>query len=178
MGRTGPAAPPYRDDPDAVSLHTTPDDYDYDAPEISGLPPSYADSELGSAAPTVPILRHVPPPSSRTDHNKTVRMSRGKPQVCETQTVFDSRYDSDPVYLEEGIRELAKHAPNPLVYIMGHHKETVRRGDKKETKEITDFRIVLDMQRYLRPNFDDSDLSSMSLVTVENGEKTHRGTAL
>ncbi|KAF2727167.1 hypothetical protein EJ04DRAFT_517437 [Polyplosphaeria fusca] len=173
----GGTAPPYRDDPDAVSLHTTPDDYDYDAPEITGLPPSYADSEASSSA-AAPVLRHVPPPSSRMDHNNAVRLSGGKPQVCETQTVLDARYDSDPVYLEEGIRELAKQAPLPLVYIMGHHKETVKRGDKKETKSITDFRIVLNMQRCLKNNFDDSDTTWMTLRTVENGEKTHRGTIM
>lgn len=40
----------YRDDPeevDAVSMHTTPDDYDYeDAPEL----PSYSDSEAAASA--------------------------------------------------------------------------------------------------------------------------------
>ena len=77
MGRTAPAAPPYRDDPDAVSLHTTPDDYDYDAPEITGLPPSYADSEISSAAATAPVLRHVPPPRTRMDHNSVVKISGG-----------------------------------------------------------------------------------------------------
>lgn len=177
MGRTAPAAPPYRDDPDAVSLHTTPDDYDYDAPEISGLPPSYADSEI-SSAPAAPILRHVPPPSTRMDHNNVVKLSGGKPQVCETHTIQDSRYDTDPVYLEQAIRELAAQAPTPLVYIMGHHRETVKRGDKKETKDVTDFRIVINLQRCLRNNFDDSDASWMTLRTVENGEKTHRGTIL
>jgi hypothetical protein len=170
------SAPGYRDDPDAVSLHTTPDDYSYDdAPEISGLPPSYTDSE-GESVSTAPLIRHIPPPSSRMDHNNTVRITRGKPQVCETQNLFDARYDTDPVYLEEGIRTFAKEAPIPLVYIMGTHRETIRRGDKKETKDITDFRIVLNMQRCLRKGFDDRDISQMSLVTVENGEKTHRGT--
>lgn len=171
------STPEYRDDPDAVSLHTTPDDYTYDdAPEITGLPPSYADSEGESATAAAPLIRHIPPPSSRTDHNSQVTIARGKPQVCETQTLMDARYDTDPVYLEEGIRSFAKEAPIPLVYIMGTHKETVRRGDKKETKHITDFRLVLNMQRCLRRGFDDHDTSQMSLVTVENGEKTHRGT--
>ncbi|KAF2111747.1 hypothetical protein BDV96DRAFT_581699 [Lophiotrema nucula] len=174
MGRTT-AAPAYRDDPDAVSLHTTPEDYNYDdAPEITGLPPSYADSEAGSAS-TAPVLQHVPPPSRRMDHNSEVHLSGGKPKVCETQTIQDGRYDTDPVYLEEGIRELAKQAPVPLVYIMGHHKETIKRGDKKETKDVTDFRIVLNLQRCLRNNFDDSDTTWMTLRTVDNSEKAFRG---
>jgi hypothetical protein len=121
MGRSNPTpAPEYRDDPDAVSLHTTPDDYTYDdAPEITGLPPSYADSQgegPGTNGPSAPI-RHLPPPSSRMNHgNFTLKM--GKPQVCETQTLMDARYDSDAAYLEDGIRSFAEHAPYPLVYIM------------------------------------------------------------
>ena len=184
MGRSNPApapAPEYRDDPDAVSLHTTPDDYTYDdAPEITGLPPSYADSQVGSVdAPAAPI-RHMPPPSSRMNHgNYTIKT--GKPVVSETQTLMDARYDADAVYLEEGIRSFAKDAPWPLVYIMGTHTETVRKGDKKEKKSITDFRIVMNLQSYLIPNFghlnnDTLRWSHMNLVTVENGEKTHRGT--
>ncbi|PSN71888.1 hypothetical protein BS50DRAFT_569484 [Corynespora cassiicola Philippines] len=180
MGRATQPAAEYRDDPDAVSLHTTPDDYTYDdAPEINAMPPSYADSEAGEGSATnVPLIRHLPPPSNRRNHDEVVVISGGKPKVCETQTLMDKRYDSDPAYLEDGIRSFAQEAPNPLVYIMGTHKQTVKKGDKKETKEITDFRIVMNLQRYLRLNFDDRDTSQMRLVTVENGEKTHRGTIL
>lgn len=182
MGRTdsAPAPAQYRDDPDAVSLHTTPEDYTYDdAPEITGLPPSYADSQGDSAdlptAATAPI-RHIPPPSGRRDHNNDMyTIKNGKPQVNETQTLMDPRYDTDPVYLEEGIRQFALEAPTPLVYIVGTHRETVKRGDKKERKDVMDFRIVLNLRSYLRPNYDPSNTSSMNLVTVENGEKTHRG---
>ncbi|KAF2191386.1 hypothetical protein K469DRAFT_720391 [Zopfia rhizophila CBS 207.26] len=165
----------YRDDPEAVSLHSTPEDYSYDdAPEISGLPPSYADSETGaSSAP--PTVRHIPPPSTRMDHNNEVMFSMGKPRVCDTQTLMDARYDMDPVYLEEGIRSFANTPPIPLVYIMGTHHETIKRGDKKERKQFTDFRIVLNLQRYLKNNFDEQDTTWMNLRTAENGEKTYRG---
>lgn len=50
MSKHTPSTSRYRDDPeegDAVSLHTTPDDYDYDdAPEL----PSYSDSEAAASA--------------------------------------------------------------------------------------------------------------------------------
>lgn len=169
----------YRDDPDAVSLRTTPDDYTYyDAPEISGQPPSYADSEAGSSGGTVTVpIRHVPPPTTRTDHNNP-GFKNGKPMICETIDVMEARYDSDPILLEDAIRSYAQTAPVPLVYIMGTHKETIKRRDKKETRDVTDFRIVINIQRYLRRNFNDQDTSSMELVTVENGEKTHRGTIM
>jgi hypothetical protein len=124
MGRAAPP-PEYRDDPDAVSLHTTPDDYTYDdAPELNE-PPSYADSEA-DAAPR-PILQHVPPPTTRTDHNKPA-FHNGKPQVCDTTTYMDLRYDTDPVFLEDALRSFASSAPVPLIYIMGTHKETTKRG--------------------------------------------------
>lgn len=182
MGRSSQSAPPaqeYRDDPDAVSLHTTPDDYTYDdAPEITGLPPSYEDSEADSFSTAVAVpIRHVPPPTTRTDHSNP-GFKNGKPIVYETTTYMESRYDTNPVLLEDIIRKCADVAPVPLVYIMGSHKETIKKGDKKETREVRDFRIVINIQRYLRRNFDDSDTSSMALVTVENGEKTHRGTIM
>ncbi|KAF2268025.1 hypothetical protein CC78DRAFT_541247 [Lojkania enalia] len=178
MGRSAVTTSEYRDDPDAVSLHTTPEAYSYDdAPEITGLPPSYADSEAESAIPATRgpvVLQHVPPPK-RMNHDDGYEISGGVPRVCETQSIMDARYDIDPVYLEEGLRELAHQAPFPLVYIMGRHKETVRRGDKKETKEVIDFRIVLNLQHYLWKDFRGNDTTFMSLRTVDNGEKTYRG---
>jgi hypothetical protein len=184
MGRPTAPPPSYRDDPDAVSLHTTPDDYTYDdAPEISGLPPSYTDSEadnsstpLSATTPNIPI-HHVTPPTTRTDHSKP-GFKNGQPIVCETTNVMNPLYTTDPGALEEAIVRFSRLAPIPLVYIMGTHKETVKKGDKKETKHITDFRIVVNLQRYLRRDFVEDDTTHMSLSTVSNGEKTHRGTIL
>ncbi|KAF3048777.1 hypothetical protein E8E11_008804 [Didymella keratinophila] len=174
MGRVAPP-PEYRDDPDAVSLHTTPDDYTYDdAPELNE-PPSYADSEADAA--TRPLLQHIPPPTTRTDHNSP-SFHNGKPQVCDTTAYMDPRYDTDPVFLEDALRSFASSAPVPLIYIMGTHKETTKRSDKKETHDVTDFRIVLNISSYIHPNFSTTDASSMNLVTALNGEKTHRGTIL
>lgn len=180
MGRSSDPPPSYRDDPEAVSLHTTPDDYAYDdAPEISGLPPSYTDSEAGNsstALPEIPI-RHYLPPTARTNHNKP-SFKNGKPVVASTVNVLDPRYDTNPSELESAIRTFANDAPVPLIYIMGTHNETVKKGDKKTTQVITDFRLAINLQRYLYPNFHEHDASRMSLTTVENSEKTHRGTIL
>jgi len=119
MGRPTRETAAYRDDPDALSMHTTPDDFSYDdAPEISGLPPAYTDDASSSR----PIPRHVPPPpSNRMDHDNGYQLSGGKPVVCDVSNLMDSRYDSDPVYLEQAIREMALTSPAPLVYIMGTH---------------------------------------------------------
>ncbi|EDU51468.1 hypothetical protein PtrSN002B_000606 [Pyrenophora tritici-repentis] len=178
MGRSTDPPPRYRDDPDAVSLHTTPDDYAYDdAPEISGLPPSYSDSEAHTATPPLIPIRHVTPPTTRTDHNNP-GFRNGKPVVVETLNVIDPIYDTSPEALEYEIRKYANTAPIPLIYIMGTHKETIKHGDKKETRLITDFRLAINMSLYLRKNFNDEDTSTMSLTTVDNTEKTHRGTIL
>jgi hypothetical protein len=179
MGRAAPPAEGYRDDPDAVSMHTTPDDYTYDdAPDISGLPPSYTDSESAStAAAAIPHIRHVPPPSTRTNHNSP-SFKNGKPVVCETATHMDPKLDSDPGRLEDAIRTFANEMPTPYIYVMGTHKETIKRGDKKETQHITDFRIVINMQRYLNPVYGTSYLPSVGVETVENGAKVHRGTSM
>ena len=181
MGRPTAPPPSYRDDPDAVSLHTTPDDYTYDdAPEISGLPPSYTDSEADSTlTPLISAtpIHHVTPPTIRTDHSKP-SFKNGKPTVCDTTNVMDPLYSADPAALEDAVLRFARVAPTPLIYIMGTHKETVKKGDKKETMHITDFRIVINMQRYLRRDFVEDDTSHMSVVTVENGTKTHRGSVL
>lgn len=158
-------AQPYRDDPDALSLHTTPEDYVVDdAPESAGSPPSYADSTDHPPS----AIHHITPISGRTDHSTYVSIKNGKPQVTETQIQSNPRYDTDPVFLEDTVRSLAQEAPFPLLYIMGTHRETVKRGDKKETKDITDFRIVIDLQHHLRQ-------ARATLRTVENGEKTYRG---
>ncbi|KAH8726591.1 hypothetical protein GQ44DRAFT_705197 [Phaeosphaeriaceae sp. PMI808] len=176
MGKPTPPIEPYRDDPDAVSLHTTPDEYTYDdAPEISGLPPSYAVSENESTTTLLAPIRHIPPPTTRTNHDNP-EFRNGKPVVCETLDHIDPRLDEDPLLLEQVIRTYAESSPTPYIYIMGTHKETVKRGDKKEVEHITDFRIVINMKRYLHKDYHGHDTTSMALLTAENSEKTHRGT--
>lgn len=96
----------------------------------------------------------------------------------ETVDVMEPTYDTDPAKLEDAIRTYARTSPVPVVYIMGTHKETVKKGDKKETQDITDFRLAINLRRYIHYNFDETDTSTMSLVTASNGEKTHRGTIL
>lgn len=91
---------------------------------------------------------------------------------------MDPRYDHDPAYLEKGIRDFARNPPNPMVYIMGTHQETTRHrtSDKREKKTVTDFRIAISLQQYLGNEFTSGRASSMRLETVQNGEKTYRGT--
>lgn len=180
MGRATRPAEGYRDDPDAVSMHTTPDDYDYDdAPEITDLPPSYADSESVGTAPSYPpAIRHLTPPTTRTDHNNPT-FKNAKPVVLETITHMEPRLDTSASELEQYIRaEWAGELPTPYIYIMGTHKETVKRGDKKETHHITDFRIVINMQRYINNVYGTRYCPSVPVEVVENSVKTYRGTSM
>lgn len=129
MGKPTRPTESYRDDPDALSLHTTPDDYNYDdAPELSGLPPSYDDSASSSAAPLInpgPYERHhghhlrlyqpdtTLAPYKRMDHETTQFLTMGKPQVHETVDLMHSVSDADPEFLEQGVRMFANEPPNP-----------------------------------------------------------------
>jgi hypothetical protein len=180
MGRATQPATGYRDDPDAVSMHTTPEDYDYDdAPEINDLPPSYADSESAGSARNYPApIQYITPPTTRTDHNSPT-FKNGKPVVAETVTHMDPRLDTNVSELEQYVRDQwAGELPTPYIYIMGTHKETIKRGDKKETQHITDFRIVLNMQRYINNCYQSRSLPSVGVQVVDNGIKTYRGTSL
>ncbi|OAL00561.1 hypothetical protein IQ06DRAFT_293871 [Phaeosphaeriaceae sp. SRC1lsM3a] len=176
MGKATRPAEVYRDDPDAVSMHTTPDDYTYDdAPEISGLPPSYTDSEIeNTASASSAPIRHVPPPTTKTNHNSP-KFKGGQPVVHETSTCMSAELDSDPVKFEKAVRDFAKHPPTPYIYIMGTHKETVKRGDKKETHHVTDFRIVINIQNYIYTN---ERSEPTAIATPYNAEKTYRGSIL
>lgn len=177
MGRAPVPTPAYRDDPDAVSLDTTPDGYVYPV-DNTNLPPSYADSEASNTpAFSAPINYLPPPPTTRTNH-ASPSFKHGYPVVCSTLNLTDPLLDNDPVLLEKTIRANARIPPVQYIYIMGTHRETIRRGDRRETSEITDFRIVLNLSPYLHPNFDPTDTSTVALATVENDEKVYRGTML
>jgi hypothetical protein len=91
---------------------------------------------------------------------------------------MDARYDSDPEYLEQGVLNFVKVPPNPLIYILGTHKESAHNhtNNKRETKEVTDFRLVLNLQEYLwQGRWEGEAQTPMLLSTASNGEKTYRG---
>ena len=62
MGKPTVKRPTFRDDEDAVSMHTTPDDYAYD--DVPDLP-SYSDSEATASASgdNAALLPHDAPPA-------------------------------------------------------------------------------------------------------------------
>lgn len=160
MGK--PSAPPaYRDDPtldDAVSLHTAQGSDDFhDAIEN---PPVYTDN--GDEA--LPILTDL----------ETIQPFKVFPEM---HAYMDPRFDSDPVYAEQIIRKWATIPPAQMIRIVGTHTETTKNGKKEETNTVTDFDIKLRMTEYLPINATGNS-PWVNMRTVENSEKTHRGTIL
>ncbi|KAK5727497.1 hypothetical protein LTR15_003393 [Elasticomyces elasticus] len=165
MGKPTAKAPPpaqYRDDPDdAVSMHTTPDDYQYD--DIPD-PPSYSDSEAvatssngvnstGQDAP--PLDEYAVIPAGSTTNFRT--QSRGKVVTgSETTIRMDERLE-DPKELYNYItKALALLSPKIQVRVRGWHNETIERrnnknGTSKETNTVIDFDMVFSLSRYM-PN--------------------------
>ncbi|KAF4944143.1 hypothetical protein FSARC_14750 [Fusarium sarcochroum] len=198
----GPPSPKrgYRDDPDALSLHTTPGDVYIDNVANEDLdaagppPPSYHDVAenndfSGMAVPTPVIGNTV-----QEDDNYYTGVSLPETHIASTSrriggkrtrigneviSLQDERSDADPKFLESWVTIMSRYPPSPYINIVGTHRQTKHDKDgKSKSEEVTDFRIMVNLQNYLWPNFIPNALGSMSLVTAESDEKTYRGTVL
>ncbi|KAI6838207.1 hypothetical protein KC340_g4010 [Hortaea werneckii] len=182
-------APPqqYRDDPDAVSMHTTPDDYQYDdAPEL----PSYDDSEAAASTsreeettfPPPPQDEYAPiqPPKAPTISQWRHDCGTTSIKINETTIRMDERLN-DPDELHTYVRGyLAVVPPRPGVRITGWHLQKVERNKKTETEETVDFDMLFSLERYLPPAGPITNRSSeagkwWTQRVATNGEKCHRG---
>lgn len=167
-------------DADAVSLHTQPGDrvYDDDVPELQSddLPPLYSDiePETSANAPLLPTL-HNPDYVLDLLHDDsslhTVDANTG------AEFFISARLDNDAKVLERQVKLSATKPPRPSVRILGTHSQTVKEKGKSEKKTITDFDVSVDLTPYL---FSDATrgVSWTALRTVEDNEKTRRGTIL
>ncbi|OTB00183.1 hypothetical protein M426DRAFT_66379 [Hypoxylon sp. CI-4A] len=173
---------------DALSLHTNPGESsretfngldEFDAPELSidDLPPNYSESESASLLPTTPA---PPAPAS-------ARAVASRPFV-EDATFFEDLNTGNeswisqslqfPGDLEDHITQLAAIPPRPFIKLVGTHTETTRDSKgKTEKNTVTDFDVSVELTPYL---YSDAQFrrSWNHLRTVENGEKTRRGTIL
>lgn len=172
---------------DAVSLRTNPgessrvtysDNDDLDIPEtaIDDLPPNYTESES-----------LLPPPDAQT------AVPGSGLAIAQTPFVEDAMRFNDlntgaqywmakslesPANLERHIRHLAAIPPRPYIKLVGTHTETTRDSKgKMEKNTITDFDVSVELTPYL---YSDAQYrrSWNYIRTVENGEKTRRGTIL
>ena len=165
---------------DAVSLHTQPGDrmYDDDVPELQDhdLPPLYTDIEADSR-PNAPLLPTIHTPSYLLDEvTNTVSLHRVDANTG-AEFLINARLDKDPKLLERQVLLSASKPPRPAVRILGTHSETTREKNKTEKKTVTDFDVTLELTPYL---FSDAErgVSWTALRTVEDNEKTRRGTIL
>ncbi|KAF2144988.1 uncharacterized protein K452DRAFT_222073 [Aplosporella prunicola CBS 121167] len=70
---------------------------------------------------------------------------------------------------------LARLPPRPVVQINGFHTQTVRKGDKREKKHITDFDIMLNLRPYLLTNRQNLTSKWSKQTVVEPSQKAFRG---
>ncbi|KAK7432085.1 hypothetical protein QQZ08_001375 [Neonectria magnoliae] len=198
----GPPSPSrgYRDDPDALSMHTTPgdtftDDVADDVLDVADPPPpAYDDATVDSdttwpTAPTEPrnanwqggdrFYTGISAPETHIS-STSKRIGEKRTRIAnEVIPLQDKRSDADPGFLESWVKLMALLPPSPYIHIVGTHKETKRDKDGKSSREdVTDFRIMVSLQNYLWPNFDPNGPNEMNLTTSESGEKTYRGTVL
>ncbi|KAM0444921.1 hypothetical protein ACHAQK_002454 [Fusarium lateritium] len=195
----GPPSPrPFKDDPDALSMHTTAGESSYHAEQIAdhdldnadAPPPAYdeattTDSESAPILQSQPLNIHSEEYQTGTTTNPECHFASTSKRIGKKRTTIgneviplqDVRSDADPGYLEEWIRIMARFPPSPYIHITGTHRETRRDKDgKSKVEEVTDFRIMVSLQNYLWPNFIRGVLGATSLATAESGEKTYRGT--
>lgn len=181
-----PQRQPYRDEEDAVSMHTTRDDYDY--AEASGLP-SYHDSIAADG--TFDATPHEPPPADEyqiINPPKSAaegwRVRKFANKSCSQQVSIGSETTvrmeerlSDPTRLYDYVNDyLRVIQPRPAVRIQGWHWETRKKNGKNEQDRVFDFDIVLSLQPFL-PKASSRDESNdwWEPSTAENGDKVHRG---
>jgi hypothetical protein len=169
----------YRDDPDAVSMHTTRSDYEYDdTPDL----PSYSDSEAVTASSTRPfagIPDEAPPQDEyaaiQPSENRWRNKGHGKAGGSEITIRMEKRLE-DPIELFNYVWDYLRVVPpNPKVRIYGYHSETTYKNNKKETNHITDFDFAFSLARYLpRCNGNNEDGGWRCRIAM-NGDKVYRG---
>ncbi len=166
MGK--PTSPNLRPAPDAVSLRSQPADrfLDDDAPElqVDDLPPLYSDEPESSSAPLLPSTQ---PSNVIPWHSEDAKTG--------AKYYLDRRLDEDPRLLQSHVEYWASVPPRPYVKVTGTHRESVDKNGKKETKTVTDFDIQIELTPYLYLDATNR-ISWRELRTVDNGEKTRRGT--
>ncbi|KAF2163165.1 hypothetical protein M409DRAFT_68760 [Zasmidium cellare ATCC 36951] len=172
----------YRDEPDAVSMHTTRSDYEYDdVPQL----PSYDESVSGDSStrpndahdyadpPPLDEYRVIAPPDNNW-RGRSKGVSPTKAVGSETSIRMEDRL-LDARTLEGYIRTyLSLLPPRPVVRIQGWHWKTKKKDNKKEQERVYDFDIVMSLQAYL-PTSQREEEGFWARNIATNGDKRHRG---
>lgn len=183
MGKPSPlqAAPIHED---TIPLHAQPQAawraYDNDAPELDmpngndDLPPLYDEAAEASTSLTAPLLSE---PIHTSDPARNPALAALQPfrRTDHISYFLNAKLDTDPEILEQQVRAWAATPPRPFVNLKGSHREMrSNRDGKRESKEITDFDIRVELTPYFCP---DGGLSraNCELRTADNAELTKRG---
>ena len=175
---------PFRDDPDAVSLHTTAGDSytdvvaeDATVGSDTARPTAHAGARNANHGGAEWYYTGVSPPETHIS-STAWRIGNKRTRIAnEVISLQDQRSDADPGYLESWVSYMATLPPSPYIHITGTHSETKRDKDGKSKREqVLDFRILVSLQNYLWPNFNPNGPNERSLTTADSGEKTYRGT--
>lgn len=175
MGRLEPP-PPFRNASiaeDAASIYTQPEDAislytQQSEDEMNDTPPAYSDAS-GSATEPLLLVR----PARRT--NRKHDDPRPFKQYDELEMLMDSRFDTDPVYAEEMVREWCTIPAAQIIRIRGTHTEDSRGGTKGD-KTVCDFDIQIPLVGYLVDHSGGNVWSRMQIS--ENEQNTYRGGVL
>lgn len=190
MGKPSPlhAAP----DGAAIPLHTQAGwrAYDNDAPELDihdedgDLPPLYDEAAEASTSLTAPLLSEpLHGSSDPTQHHPDLPPILQPFRRDDTISYYlNATLDADPQALEQQIRLWAAIPPRPFVRVRGSHRERRSTNDgKRESREIVDFDVRVELTPYFCPDGGAAARASNSkaeIRTAENGERTRRGTVL
>ncbi|KAH7258599.1 hypothetical protein B0J15DRAFT_301271 [Fusarium solani] len=154
------AAAPYRDHPEGT-YHDLAQDHDDDPP------PSYTVVDNEGPYPNpfdfVGSSLGLQPFSEDTDHR--------------TVYYLDKRLDTDPTFLEQHVKDLAKEPPRPYVRIQGLHRESKKSGKEREDKSVVDFDFHIDLTPLLYEEMA-TRRSWERLLAVNNFDKVRRGTVM
>ncbi|KAI0135931.1 hypothetical protein F4814DRAFT_41423 [Daldinia grandis] len=170
---------------DAVSLRTNPgessrvtysDNDDLDIPAIDDLPPNYTESE--SLLPPSDVQTAAPGSGLAVAKMPVVEDAMWFNDLNTGAQYWMAKSLESPDNLEKHIRHLAAIPPRPYIKLVGTHTETTRDSKgKMEKNTITDFDVSVNLTPFL---FSDAQYQRSwdYIRTVENGEKTRRGTIL
>ncbi|RSL91114.1 hypothetical protein CEP52_014346 [Fusarium oligoseptatum] len=114
-----------------------------------------------------------PPPSYTVVDNEG-------PEDLDHRTVYylDKRLDTDPTFLEQHVKDLAKEPPRPYVRIQGLHRESKKKSGKdREDKRVVDFDFHIDLTPLLYEEMA-TRRSWERLLAVNNFDKVRRGTVM
>lgn len=135
--------------------------------EMNDTPPAYSDASGSASEPL--LLRPV--------HRETRKHGDVRPfkQYDELEMIMDSRFDSDPVYAEDMVREWCTIPAQQMIRIRGTHNDESR-GAMKNEKTVVDFDVQVPLVDYITNHSGGNAWSQLQIAG--NDEKVYRGGVL